>query len=69
MREAIRISIDQMRANQGGPFGAVVAREGRIIARGWNRVTSSHDPTAHAEVTAIREPLPGCSSSFARSLI
>lgn len=55
MREAIRISIDQMRANQGGPFGAVVAREGRIIGRGWNRVTSSQDPTAHAEVTAIRE--------------
>jgi tRNA(Arg) A34 adenosine deaminase TadA len=55
MREAIRISVEQMRAGQGGPFGAVVVKDGCIIARGWNRVTSSHDPTAHAEVTAIRE--------------
>src|SRR5258706_15243445 len=55
MREAIRISVEQMRAGQGGPFGAVVVKDGRIIARGWNRVTTSHDPTAHAEVTAIRE--------------
>jgi tRNA(Arg) A34 adenosine deaminase TadA len=55
MREAIRISVEQMRAGQGGPFGAVIVREGRIIARGWNRVTTSQDPTAHAEVTAIRE--------------
>ena len=55
MREAIRISVEQMRAGQGGPFGAVVARGGRIIARGWNRVTTANDPTAHAEVCAIRE--------------
>lgn len=55
MREAIRISAEQMRAGQGGPFGAVIVREGIIIARGWNRVTSLRDPTAHAEVTAIRE--------------
>jgi tRNA(Arg) A34 adenosine deaminase TadA len=55
MREAIRISVERMRANEGGPFGAVLVREGRIIARGWNRVTSTNDPTAHAEVTAIRE--------------
>ncbi len=55
MREAIRISVEQMRAGEGGPFGAVVVKDGRIIARGWNRVSSSHDPTAHAEVTAIRE--------------
>jgi tRNA(Arg) A34 adenosine deaminase TadA len=55
MREAVRISVERMRANEGGPFGAVVVREGRIIARGWNRVTSTNDPTAHAEVTAIRE--------------
>ncbi|MEY2409713.1 MAG: guanine deaminase [Verrucomicrobiota bacterium] len=55
MREAIRISIEQMRAGQGGPFGAVVVKEGRIIARGWNRVTTTNDPTGHAEISAIRE--------------
>jgi len=55
MREAIRISIAKMRANCGGPFGAVVVRNGRIVGRGWNQVTSTNDPTAHAEVTAIRD--------------
>ncbi len=55
MREAIRISIAKMRGNHGGPFGAVVVRSGQIVGRGWNRVTSTNDPTAHAEVTAIRE--------------
>ena len=55
MREAIRISISKMRANCGGPFGAVVVRNGRIIGRGWNQVTSTNDPTAHAEVIAIRD--------------
>ena len=55
MREAIRISIAKMRGNHGGPFGAVVARRGQIVGRGWNRVTSTNDPTAHAEVTAIRD--------------
>jgi tRNA(Arg) A34 adenosine deaminase TadA len=54
MREAIRISIVKMRQNAGGPFGAVVVRRGRIVARGWNRVTSTNDPTAHAELVAIR---------------
>lgn len=54
MREAIRISIAKMRANCGGPFGAVVVRKGKIVGRGWNQVTSTNDPTAHAEVTAIR---------------
>ncbi len=55
MQEAIRLSIEQMRAGKGGPFGAVVVKDGQIIARGFNQVTSSNDPTAHAEVTAIRE--------------
>ena len=55
MREAIRISIQMMRRGQGGPFGAVVVRRGRIVGRGWNQVTSSNDPTAHAEVAAIRD--------------
>ncbi len=54
MRAAIRLSIARMRAEQGGPFGAVIVRDGVIVARGWNRVTSANDPTAHAEVTAIR---------------
>jgi tRNA(Arg) A34 adenosine deaminase TadA len=54
LREAIRLSIEKMRANEGGPFGAVVVRDGQIIGRGWNRVTSTNDPTAHAEVVAIR---------------
>jgi guanine deaminase len=54
MREAIRLSREKMRRGAGGPFGAVVVRQGKIIARGWNRVTSANDPTAHAEVTAIR---------------
>ena len=55
MREAIRLSIRMMRRGQGGPFGAVVVRKGRIVGRGWNQVTSANDPTAHAEVVAIRE--------------
>ena len=55
MREAIRLSLVKMRGNCGGPFGAVVVRAGKIVGRGWNRVTSTNDPTAHAEVTAIRD--------------
>src|SRR5471032_1025850 len=55
MREAIRLSLSKMRGNHGGPFGAVVVRKGKIVGRGWNRVTSTNDPTAHAEVSAIRD--------------
>ena len=55
MRAAIRLSRSKMRANCGGPFGAVVVRHGKIVGRGWNQVTSTNDPTAHAEVTAIRD--------------
>ena len=55
MLEAIRISAKEMRRNQGGPFGAVVVLNGRIVGRGWNQVTSANDPTAHAEVSAIRD--------------
>jgi tRNA(Arg) A34 adenosine deaminase TadA len=55
MQEAIRLSIEHMRNGDGGPFGAVVVKDGKIIGRGWNQVTSSNDPTAHAEIVAIRE--------------
>ena len=55
MREAIRLACEGGVPRAGGPFGAVVARGGEIIGRGWNRVTSANDPTAHAEVVAIRE--------------
>ncbi len=55
MREAIRLSIENVESGKGGPFGAVVVKDGEIIARGMNKVTDSNDPTAHAEVVAIRE--------------
>lgn len=54
MREAIKLSLDNI-DHDGGPFGAVIVKDGKIIARGANRVTVSVDPTAHAEVNAIRE--------------
>ena len=54
MREAIRLSIDVMKCGQGGPFGAVVVKAGRIVGRGCNQVTSTNDPTAHAEIVALR---------------
>lgn len=55
LREAIRLSREKMEAGEGGPFGAVVVKDGEIVGRGWNRVTSANDPTAHAEVGAIRD--------------
>ena len=54
IREAFRLAEDNVR-NGGGPFGAVIAKDGEIISTGVNRVTATHDPTAHAEVSAIRE--------------
>lgn len=54
MREAIKLSIDNVKSGKGGPFGAVIVKDGKIIAQGTNEVTSSNDPTAHAEVVAIR---------------
>ena len=53
MRQAIDLSIENVRKG-GGPFGAVIVRDGRVIATGTNRVVPGCDPTAHAEVTAIR---------------
>ncbi len=55
MQKAIRVSQQMMRAGKGGPFGAVVVRNGKVIATGHNQVTSTNDPTAHAEIVAIRE--------------
>ena len=55
MREAIRLSFETMRSNIGGPFGCVVVKDGNIISRGFNKVASTNDPTAHAEIVAIRE--------------
>ena len=54
MREAIRLSIENVETGKGGPFGAVIVKDGKIIARGANQVTTDNDPTAHAEVVAIR---------------
>lgn len=55
MARAIRLSLDNVLSGQGGPFGAVIVRNGAIVAEGVNRVTTHNDPTAHAEVVAIRE--------------
>lgn len=55
MEEAIRLAREGMDAGLGGPFGAVVVRDGVIIGRGQNRVLADGDPTAHAEMVAIRE--------------
>jgi len=55
MKEAIRLSVENVETGKGGPFGAVIVKDGQIIARGANQVTSSNDPTAHAEVVAIRK--------------
>ncbi len=55
MLEAIKLSEEKMKEGHGGPFGAVIVRDKKIIARGYNNVLSSNDPTAHAEVDAIRK--------------
>ena len=54
MHEAIRLSIENVQSRNGGPFGAVIVKNGEIIATGVNEVTKSNDPTAHAEIIAIR---------------
>lgn len=55
MQEAIRLSRHGMQEGAGGPFGCVIVKDNQIIGRGWNQVTSTNDPTAHAEVVAIRD--------------
>jgi tRNA(Arg) A34 adenosine deaminase TadA len=54
-REAIQLSQKHMQEGHGGPFGAIIVKNGRVVGRGWNRVTSANDPTAHAEIMAIRD--------------
>src|SRR5688500_10978595 len=55
MQEAIRLAIDGVNAGRGGPFGAVVVKGDQVVGRGCNCVSSTNDPTAHAEIVAIRD--------------
>jgi tRNA(Arg) A34 adenosine deaminase TadA len=55
MKKAIRLSVQNVEKGTGGPFGAVIVKDGKVIARGANSVTTTNDPTAHAEVVAIRK--------------
>lgn len=55
MRQVIELSIENVRSGTGGPFAAIVVKDGKVIAQGTNQVTSTNDPTAHAEIVAIRE--------------
>ncbi|MCA0988954.1 nucleoside deaminase [Guptibacillus algicola] len=55
LNEAIKLATTSVMSNQGGPFGAIVVKDGRIVGQGNNQVTSTNDPTAHAEVVAIRD--------------
>lgn len=54
MQRAIELATENVRSGRGGPFGAVVVKDGVVVAEGMNLVTATNDPTAHAEVTAIR---------------
>jgi guanine deaminase len=54
MRRAIELAVENVRVGKGGPFGAVIVQDGRILAEGTNLVTSTNDPVAHAEIVAIR---------------
>ena len=68
MARAIQLSIENVHSGRGGPFGAVIVKDSTVIAEGANQVTSTKDPTAHAEILAIRAAcaklgvfeLPGC---------
>lgn len=55
MAEAVQLSLQNMHSGEGGPFGAVIVKDGQIIARANNQVLKNNDPTAHAEIMAIRE--------------
>jgi guanine deaminase len=54
MQQAIALAVENVASGRGGPFGAVIVKDGKVIATGVNQVTATNDPTAHAEVTAIR---------------
>jgi tRNA(Arg) A34 adenosine deaminase TadA len=54
LQRALALAHEGSQRGEGGPFGAVLVKDGQIIAEGWNRVVASHDPTAHAEIAAIR---------------
>ena len=62
LARAIELARHGSESGEGGPFGAVIVRDGKIIAEGWNRVVASHDPTAHAEISAIRTACAGANS-------
>lgn len=55
MQRAIELSKLGMQSGKGGPFGCVIVKDGKIVGEGYNQVTSNNDPTAHAEITAIRD--------------
>jgi tRNA(Arg) A34 adenosine deaminase TadA len=55
MRRAIELARKGMNLGAGGPFGAVIVKQGTIVGEGWNQVIANHDPTAHGEMTAIRD--------------
>lgn len=55
MRRAIQLGQEGAAAGDGGPFGALIVRDGQIVGEGWNRVVATHDPTAHGEIVAIRD--------------
>ena len=69
MMRAIELSRKNMQAGAGGPFGAVIVKDGKIIGEGWNQVTSTNDPSAHAEVTAIRAACKNISATKWRCTI
>lgn len=55
LRRAIHLARHHSQEGESGPFGAIVVREGEVVGEGWNRVVENHDPTAHAEILAIRD--------------
>jgi guanine deaminase len=67
MARAIQLSVENVRQGSGGPFGAVIVREGNIVAEGVNGVTATNDPTAHAEIVAIRAACAKLSSFSLRN--
>lgn len=66
--KAIELAIEGVEENDGGPFGAIVVKGNEIIGKGFNKVTSSFDPTAHAEIIAIREKSQSSSNASTERL-